>query len=112
MVSAITLMIIMTQATKTDKFSGNIRRGWGVIFNPKVYVANFGPLYRLFRTFSAREIAYNFLKMRVGDQRTFEIFLKIHPFWYKYIQCHNVINVIIFISKHYQKQQYDPQYTQ
>ena len=82
MVSAITLMIIMTQATKTDKFSGNIRRGWGVIFNPKVYVANFGPLYRLFRTFSAREIAYNFLKIRVGDQRTFEIFLKIHPFWY------------------------------
>ena len=57
MVSAIILMIIMTQATKTDKFSGNFQRGWGVIFNPKIYVANFGPLYRLFLEVFRKKVA-------------------------------------------------------
>ena len=40
------------QATKTDEFSENFQRGEGFIFNPKIYVAYFGPLYRAFLTFS------------------------------------------------------------
>ena len=31
------------QATKTDEFSESIQRGGGVIFNPKIYVADFRP---------------------------------------------------------------------
>ena len=33
--------------TKTDEFSEKVQRGGGgVIFNPKIYVADFGPLNR------------------------------------------------------------------
>ena len=34
--------------TKTDEFSEKFQRGGRVIFNPKVYVANFGPFNRAF----------------------------------------------------------------
>ena len=34
-------------ATKSDEFLEKCQRG-GVIFNPKIYVADFGPLYRDF----------------------------------------------------------------
>ena len=38
--------------TKTDEFSEKLQRdggrGGGVIFNPKIYVADFGPLRRAF----------------------------------------------------------------
>ena len=35
-------------ATKTDEFSEKLQREGGVIFNPKVYVADFGNLNRAF----------------------------------------------------------------
>ena len=28
--------------TKIDEFSENFQRGWGEVFNPKVYIADFG----------------------------------------------------------------------
>ena len=38
------------QNAKTYEFSENFQRdgGGGVIFNPKIYIANFGPLYSFF----------------------------------------------------------------
>ena len=38
-----------------DEFSENFQRGMGVIFNPKIYVADFGPLYSFFWTFSEKK---------------------------------------------------------
>ena len=35
-------------STKTDEFSEKFQRGGEVIFNPKIYVADFGPLNRAF----------------------------------------------------------------
>ena len=32
--------------TTTDEFSGKFQRGEGVIFYPKIFIADFGPLYR------------------------------------------------------------------
>ena len=34
--------------SKTDEFSEKFQMGEGVIFNPKIYVADFGPLNRAF----------------------------------------------------------------
>ena len=34
--------------TKTDEFSEKFQRGGGVISNPKIYIADFGPLNRAF----------------------------------------------------------------
>ena len=31
-------------ATKSDKFSEKFQGGGGVIFNPEIYIADFGPL--------------------------------------------------------------------
>ena len=36
--------------TKTDEFSEKFQReGGGIIFNPKIYIADFGPLNRAFQ---------------------------------------------------------------
>ena len=35
------------RTSKTDEFSEKFRRAW-VIFNPKIYIAKFGPLDRTF----------------------------------------------------------------
>ena len=34
--------------SKTDEFSEKFQKGRGVIFNPKIYIADFGPLNRAF----------------------------------------------------------------
>ena len=34
--------------SKTDEFSEKFQKGGGVIFNPKIYIADFGPLNRPF----------------------------------------------------------------
>ena len=54
-----------------NEFSENFQRGGGVIFNPKIYVADFGPLYRAF-------FKHNFPKMRWGVQWPLGFFSKIH----------------------------------
>ena len=50
-----------------------ISKGGVVIFNPKIYIADLGPLNKA--------LQYNFLKMRGGGQKTFGTFPKNHPFW-------------------------------
>ena len=35
-------------STKTDEFWKSSKGGWEVIFNPKIYVADFGPINRAF----------------------------------------------------------------
>ena len=45
----------MGAGTKTDEFSENFQKG-GVIFNPKNYIANFGPLYRALKGFLGEKI--------------------------------------------------------
>ena len=58
----------------------------GVIFNPKIYIADCGHLYRALKgAFQKKKLHYDFPKMRgVGGQRPFGIFPKIHPFWYRH----------------------------
>ena len=59
--------------TKADEW----RVGGGVIFNPKIHIADFGPLYRALKR-AFREINCNmiFLKWECGGQRPFGIFPK------------------------------------
>ena len=64
-------MLGTAQDTKTDEFSENFQKGGGGIFNQKNYVANVGPLDRVFWTFYEHE--------GVGFK---DVFPKIHPFWY------------------------------
>ena len=52
-------------------------RGVGLIFNPKIYVADFGPLNRTFWTVISKKNP----KLRGEGQRPFGTFLIIHPFW-------------------------------
>ena len=55
----------------------------GVILNPKIYVADFGPSNRAIKyTFPKKKLQHKFPKMR-GGQRPFGTFPKIHPFWYR-----------------------------
>ena len=56
-----------------------------VIFNPKIYKADFGPLYRaLKRGFrEEKKLQYNFPKMRGGSEAV-GFFPKNHPFWYRH----------------------------
>ena len=64
--------------TKTDEFSKKFQRR-GVIFNPKNYVAEFGPLDRaLFGRFP-KKWQHDFPKMRGG--RVKGTYLKIYAFW-------------------------------
>ena len=37
-------------ATQSDEFLEKFQRGWGGIFNPKIYIAYFGPLNRAIQT--------------------------------------------------------------
>ena len=39
-------------------------RGWGVIFNPKIYFADFVPVYRAFFGCFPKKMQHNFLSMR------------------------------------------------
>ena len=52
------------------------QRGRGVIFNPKIYVADFGPLNRAVMT---KKLQHEFPKMR-GVKGRLKLFPKIHPF--------------------------------
>ena len=45
----------------------------GVLFNPKNYVADFGPFYRAFWTFSEKELQHNFSKMRGGAKAVWNL---------------------------------------
>ena len=49
--------------SKTDEISEKFQRGGGVIFNPKIYIAKFGPLSR---AICLKNLQYNFPKMRGG----------------------------------------------
>ena len=55
-------------AAKTDEFLETFHRGrgggGGGIFNPQIYVADFGPLNRAFTRFFGRKLEHNFTKMR------------------------------------------------
>ena len=44
------------QGTKMDVFSKNFQAGGVVISNPKIYVADFRPLYRFFWPFSEKNV--------------------------------------------------------
>ena len=52
---------------------------WG-IFNPKIYIADFGPFYRAFNRDFRKKLRYKLPKQRWG-QRRFGIFPERHPFW-------------------------------
>ena len=63
-------------ATKTDEFSEKFQGG-RVIFNPKIYVADFGSLNRAFR----KKLQHDFLKMRGGAGSKAQLYiLKLHTF--------------------------------
>ena len=49
-----------------DAFSEKFQRGGGVIFNPKNYMADVGPLYRALKRAFREKMQYDFPKMRVG----------------------------------------------
>ena len=53
--SGVLLTLGTGQAIKTDEFSGNFQRGG--VFNPKNYVADFGPLKMFFFAHSLKKIA-------------------------------------------------------
>ena len=55
--------------------------GRGVIFNPKIYVADFGPLNRAFKHEIYNKFATRFSENEREGQRPFGTFPKIHPFW-------------------------------
>ena len=48
-----------------DEFSEKLQ-GVGDIFNPKIYIADFGPLYRASSDVYRKKLQYNFPKMRGG----------------------------------------------
>ena len=48
-----------------DEFSEKLQ-GVGDIFNPKIYIADFGPLYRASSDVYRKKLQYNFPKMREG----------------------------------------------
>ena len=57
-------------------------KGAGVIFNPKIYTADFGHLHRALTLRKvAEKLNYDFPKLRDGDQWSFGIFPKILPSW-------------------------------
>ena len=60
-------------------------KGGGVIFNPKIYVADFGHLYRalsdVFRKETATQYSENEVELE-GFKGRLEFFPEIQPFWY------------------------------
>ena len=63
----------------SEKFQGGVG---GVIFNPKIYIADFCHYRRYFGHEFQKKLQYNFPKMSGGGgQRPFGTFPKIHPFW-------------------------------
>ena len=63
------------QATKTDEFSENFQGG--AVFNPKSYVADFGPLYRaFFGRFREKNLQHRFPIMRGRVKGCLEFFRK------------------------------------
>ena len=54
-------MAFVTKPTKTDRFSDNFQGGRGVIFNPKIYIADFGNLKQ------------DFLSMKLIQKSTFRV---------------------------------------
>ena len=43
--------------TKMDEFSEHFQRGAGVIFNPKIFIADFGPKNRAFSDVSRKQFS-------------------------------------------------------
>ena len=69
------------KGTKMDEFSKKLQRGGGgggVIFNPRIYIADFGPLNRaLKRVLGKKYLHYDFLKtMRKWVKGRSEFFRK------------------------------------
>ena len=69
--------------TKTDEFSEKFQRGGrGVIFNPKIYIADFCHYRRYFGHEFHKKFAIQLSeKWGGGGQLPFGTFPKIHPFW-------------------------------
>ena len=71
---------------------------WGVIFNPKIYVADFCHYRRYFGHEFRKKLQYDFPKFRgAGGQRSFGTFPKIHPFWRRSASL-TVANMITYTS--------------
>ena len=51
-------------------FQKTSKGGGGVIFNPKIYVADFGPLYTALSDVFRKKLQHNFPKMRGGGGST------------------------------------------
>ena len=62
-----------------DEFSEKLQ-GVGDIFNPKIYIADFGPLYRASSDVYRKKLQYNFPKMREGGGWPFGFFRKFIQF--------------------------------
>ena len=68
-----------------DELSEKFQRwGGGVIFNPKIYVADFGPLNRTFWAWNWEKFATWFSENERVGQRPFGTFLKVHLFWWRH----------------------------
>ena len=76
-------MAFVTKPTKTDRFSDNFQGGRGVIFNPKIYIADLGPLNRWLFEHETEEkkLKNDFKKMRGGGVKGhLKLFQKIISF--------------------------------
>ena len=70
----------------------------GVIFNPKIYVLDFGSSKQGLLRMKLKKIAKSFSENKGwgGGQRPFGTFPKIHPFWWR----HPSLSTILIISLH------------
>ena len=86
---------------KRVNFRKSFKGGGGVIFNPKLYIADNGPLYSALKRVFQKKSQYDFSNMRGGGQLPFGIFLKIDPFWLRHpsLMCINSLGgfLVIFI---------------
>ena len=66
-------------------FFGKVPKGGGeVIFNPKIYSADFGPLYGTLKKAFWEKFVILKMRGRGGGQRPLGIFPKIHPVWHRH----------------------------
>ena len=69
--------------------------GGGVIFNPKIYIADFCHFIDDTSVMNfGKNLQYDFPKMRGGGQMPFGSFPKIHPFW----RCGASLTVILIVT--------------
>ena len=61
--------------TKTDEFYEKFQGG-EVIFNPKIYIADFGPLYRALNRDFRGKLQYDFPRVREESEGHLEFFRK------------------------------------